>query len=367
MLQLRSLITASGQLRLSLEEIAMPEPQAHEVVVKVGATPINPSDLGLLLGPADLATLTVADGLTTASIPTNAMALIASRLGESMPVGNEAGGVVVAAGSSPQAQALLGRVVGAIGGAMYAEYRCVPAMACIAMPDGVTAKEAASCFVNPLTALSMVENMRLEGHKALVHTAAASNLGQMLVRICQADNVDLVNIVRRPEQAELLRAMGATYVVDSSGAEFRTELIDALSATGATIAFDATGGGTLAGQILTAMERALVAGSEFSRYGSSTHKQVYLYGRLDLRPLELQHGSYGMAWGIGGWLLTPFLARIEPERSAAMRTRVANEITTTFASKYSAEISLPDALDPEVIRMYAEKATGSKYLILPNG
>jgi NADPH:quinone reductase len=367
MLQLRSLITADGELRLSLDEVAMPEPASHEVVVKIGATPINPSDLGLLLGPADLTTLRVDGGVTSASVPASAMALVAARVGESMPVGNEAGGVVVAAGSSPAAQALLGRTVGAIGGAMYAEYRAVAAMACIPMPQGVTAREAASCFVNPLTALSMVENMRMEGHTALVHTAAASNLGQMLVRICQADGVGLVNVVRRPEQAELLRSIGATHVVDSSSDNFRSELVEALTATGATLAFDATGGGTLAGEILVAMERAASAGQEYSRYGSSTHKQVYVYGRLDLRPLELRGGNFGFAWGIGGWLLTPFLGRLAPERAAELRARVAAEITTTFASQYSAEITLQQALEPDHIRTYAEKSTGSKFLIVPRG
>jgi NADPH:quinone reductase len=290
---------------------------------------------------------------------------LAARVGESMPVGNEGGGVVVDAGAAPEAQALIGKTVGAVGGAMYAQYRAVPAASCIVMPDGVTPAQAASPFVNPLTALGMVETMRMEGHTGLVHTAAASNLGQMLNRICLADDVPLVNVVRRPEQAALLREAGAVHVCVSSADDFEEQLTAALVETKATLAFDATGGGTLAGTLLACMERAASAGAAYSRYGSSVHKQVYVYGRLDLDPMQLQGGQYGMAWGVGGWLLTPFIGKVGGERFAQLRERVANEITTTFASHYSDRITLEQALDPQVIRRYQAKATGEKFLICP--
>jgi NADPH:quinone reductase len=369
MLQLRSLIDSDGTLHLSLAEMEIPTPAAHEVVIRIEASPINPSDLGLLLATVDPETLEalVVDGQphTTGSCPPATLRGLAARVGESMPVGNEGAGEVVAAGEHPDAQALLGKLVGVAGGAMYGQYRAVPAASCMVMPDGVTAAQAASPFVNPLTALGMVETMRLEGHTALVHTAAASNLGQMLNRVCLQDGVELVNIVRKEDQAALLRSQGAKHVVNSSDPDFMKQLVAALTETKATLAFDATGGGTLAGQILQAMERAVSAGEAYSRYGSSVHKQVYLYGGLDLRPLELNRGALGMAWGLGGWLLTPFIGRIGMPRFGELRARVAAEITTTFASTYTAEISLTEALDPETIRAYQAKATGEKFLICP--
>jgi NADPH:quinone reductase len=369
MLQIRSLVTADAALHLSVEEIEMPEPRSHEVVVRVDASPINPSDLGLLLGSADLdaavQTGTAQRPVITVPIPPAAFESQRARIGHSLPVGNEGGGVIVAAGDAPEAQALLGTVVGAAGGAMYSQYRAVPVAACIPMHDGTTATEAASCFVNPLTALGMVETMRAEGHTALVHTAAASNLGQMLNRICLADGIALVNIVRRSEQAELLRSQGATHVCVSTSPTFADELTAAITTTGATIAFDATGGGTLAGDILTCMERSLNAGAEFSRYGSSTHKQLYIYGGLDRSPTTL-HRAFGMSWGIGGWLLTPFLQKAGPETGARLRRRVADEITTTFASHYTTTITLAEMLQRDVLRQYALMATGQKYLVTPN-
>ncbi len=363
MLALHSTVHADGTLRLTLDEVTKPEPAAHEVLIKIGATPINPSDLGALIANVDVDSL-ISDAAGTTGVIREGIKALTARFEERMPIGNEAAGVVVATGSSPAAQALLGKMVGAAGGALYTEFRAVPAAACIVMPDGVTAEQAASCFVNPLTALGMVDTMHREGHSALVHTAAASNLGQMLNRICLADNVGLVNIVRRPEQAHLLRDQGAKFVCDSTSPTFRAELVDALVATGATVAFDATGGGRLGSDILSSMEQALTTGKPYSRYGSTTHKQLYIYGGLDLSPMEL-HRNYGMAWGVGGWLLTPFLGSIPPERLAELRARVASEITTTFASHYTARISLQEALDPEVIRAYAGKHTGSKYLITP--
>jgi len=283
-----------------------------------------------------------------------------------MPVGNEGAGTVIAAGSSAAAQALMGRTVAGLGGSMYAQVRVLPVGQCLVLPPGTTAREAASCFVNPLTALGMVDTMRREGHKALVHTAAASNLGQMLNRICLKDGVPLVNIVRKSDQEELLRAAGAKYVCRSDSASFQQELTDALAATGATIAFDAIGGGPLAGQILSGMEAALNRNATtFSRYGSPIHKQVYIYGALDVSPTVLTR-NVGMAWGVGGWLLMPFIEKIGPQALQALKDRVAAELKTTFASHYQGELSLVEALRPENIEAYGKRATGQKFLINPN-
>ena len=369
-LQLRSEVRADATLQMHLETVPVPAPGADEVLIQVQATPINPSDIGLLLGPADVATVQVAGTaerpVVTAAIPDRAMAGMAGRLGQSLPVGNEGAGLVVAAGASPAAQALLGKTVAVIGGAMYAQYRAMPASQCLVLPADATAADGASCFVNPLTALGMVETMKREGHTALVHTAAASNLGQMLNKICLKDGIGLVNIVRKPEQAALLRGIGAVHVCDSSSADFKAQLTDALAATGATIAFDATGGGTLAGSILQCMEAAIGRNAkEYSRYGSATHKQVYLYGMLDTRPTEITR-SFGMAWGIGGWLLFPFLHKIGPAAAQALRERVAAELKTTFASGYARTVSLAGALQAETIAFYGARNTGAKVLIDPS-
>ena len=368
-LQLRSLVKSDGELELSLQSVDTPAPARDEVVIRVEATPINPSDIGLLFGPADLATMkskgSPGKPVVSKQVPERVMKGLAGRVGESLPVGNEGAGVVIAAGDSPAAQALLGKTVAMLGGAMYAQYRCIKVAQCMALPEGATAAEGASCFVNPLTALGMVETMRREGHKALVHTAAASNLGQMLNRICLKDGVDLVNIVRKPDQAALLTAQGAKHVCDSSSATFMQDLTQALVDTGATLAFDATGGGRLAGQILTCMEAALNrTATEYSRYGSTTRKQVYIYGGLDTGPTELVR-NFGFAWAMGGWLLFPFLQRIGTEGAKALQQRVAAELKTTFASHYQHEISLFEALKPEIIAVYGQRSTGAKYLINP--
>jgi NADPH2:quinone reductase len=368
-LQLRSLVRNTGELELSLVETPVPSPAENEVVVRIEASPVNPSDIGLLFGAADMSAAKMsgppARPVVTAPIAAAAMKAMAGRLELSMPVGNEGAGVVVGAGSSPAAQALMGKTVALLGGAMYAQFRCLPIEQCLLLPAGATAADGASCFVNPLTALGMVETMRREGHKALVHTAAASNLGQMLNRICQKDGVALVNIVRKPEQKELLASAGAKYVCVSSSPNFMSELTEALVATGATLAFDATGGGSLAGQILTAMEAALSrSAKEYSRYGSTTHKQVYIYGGLDMRPTEFNR-SFGMAWGMGGWLLFGFLQKAGPATLAVLKARVADELKTTFASHYQKEVSLAEALHLDVIAGYGKRATGEKYLINP--
>ena len=370
MREIRTLVTADGQLQLSLATVPVPSPGAGEVLVQVQGAPINPSDLALLVALADIsqavAAGSAADPLTTAPVPERVLAGLQGRLGQSLPVGNEGCGVVVAAGAAPEAQALLGKMVAFVGGASYAEYRNVPVMMCLPLPDGTTPQQGASAFVNPLTALGFVETMKLEGHTAIVHTAAASNLGQMLVRICQEDGIDLVNIVRKPEQAALLRQMGATYVVDSSSPTFRADLIAALEATGATLAFDAIGGGRVGGQILSCMEA--VASSKlgaYNRYGSDVYKQLYIYGMLDTSPTEIVR-NFGFSWGVSGWLLTPALGKIGLEGMLRMRDRVAAGITTTFASHYAGELSLAGALAPDAIRTYGRMATGEKYLIRPD-
>jgi len=369
-LQLRSLIKKSGELEISLLNVPTPEPKPDEVVVRVEATPINPSDLGLLTGAADLSTAkasgTKDSPVITAKVPEGAMKSMAGRLDESMPVGNEGAGVVIQTGSSDAAKALMGKTVSMIGGAMYAQYRTLRVNECMPLPAGTTAADGASWFVNPLTALGMTETMRREGHKALVHTAAASNLGQMLNKICLKDGIGLVNIVRSQEQADLLRKIGAKHVVDSSLPSFMDDLTNALTETGATIAFDAIGGGKLAGQILTGMEAAINRTAKaYSRYGSSVHKQVYIYGSLDTRPVEINR-AFGMAWGVGGWLLFPFLMKIGPVDGQKLRERVVSELKTTFASHYTKVGSLQEAPELSNLAVYAKRATGEKFLINPN-
>jgi NADPH2:quinone reductase len=374
-LQLRSLVKPGGELELSLADTPVAEPGPDFVVVRMQAAPINPSDLGLLLAGADLATAkaggTPERPMVTAKVPEAALPSLAARLGQSLPVGIEGAGVVVKAGPSEQAQALLGKIVATSVGGAYSQYVTAKASTCLALPEGATAADGASSFVNPMTALGMVETMRMEGYSALVHTAAASNLGQMLNRICLKDGIGLVNVVRSPAQAALLREQGAKYVCDSSSAPFKEELTQALAATGATLAFDAVGGGRLAGTLLACMEaaaaiRAASGGArEYSRYGSSVHKQVYIYGALDTGPTELAR-NFGMAWGVGGWLLTPFLQKIGAETRNRMRARVAGELKTTFASRYTDTVSLTEALRLDTLRACNQRATGQKFLINPN-
>jgi len=368
-LQIRSLVTADGTLELSLQTVATPAPAADEVVVRIEAAPINPSDLGLLLAGADMSGAqyngSVRQPVVTVKLSERSIQAAKARIGQSLPVGNEGAGVVVAAGSSAPAQALLGKTVALIGGATYSQFRSVKVTQCLALGAAATAEDGASSFVNPLTALGMVDTMRREGHKALVHTAAASNLGQMLVRICQEDQVGLVNIVRSAEQAQLLRQLGAVYICNSEEPSFIDDLTDALVATGATIAFDAIGGGTLAGQILSCMEAALTrAATTHSIYGTTVHKQVYIYGGLDINPTVIGR-NFGMTWGIGGWLLFPFLEKIGPVATQALKDRVVAGLKTTFGSSYSRRVSLQEALSESAISAYSKRATGTKYLIVP--
>ncbi len=368
-LELRSLVSSHGTLELSLHDVAVPVPGPNQVLVRVEAAPINPSDLGLLIAGADLADATVTGTperpVVTAPLGQAALKGLSARLDQSLAVGNEGAGTVVAAGSDPEAQALLGKTVGIAAGAMYSQYRVVAAAACLVLPEGTPASAGASSFVNPMTALGMVETMRREGHSALVHTAAASNLGQMLVKLCQRDDVPLVNVVRKPDQAQLLRSLGAVHVVDSSSPSFAADLVRALEATSATLAFDAIGGGPFASQLLSAMEQvAKSTATEYSRYGSTVRKQVYVYGSLDTGPTILTR-DFGMAWGVGGWLLTPFLQSAGAETVARLRARVAAELTTTFASTYTREVSLAGMLRPDAFHAYVKRATGEKFLVVP--
>jgi NADPH2:quinone reductase len=369
-LQLRSLVKSTGELELSLTDVPTPRPAANEVVVRIEAAPINPSDLGLLLAGADITRAaqrgTKDQPVTAVPIPDGVLNSMSARFDQSMPVGNEGAGVVIEAGSSAAAQALLGKTVAALGGAMYSQYRCVTLDQILLLPEGATPADGASSFINPLTALCMIETLRSEGHTALVHTAAASNLGQMLQRICTQEGIALVNIVRSQSQVDLLRAQGAAHVCDTSSPTFQRELIDSLLATGATLAFDAIGAGDLASQILSGMETALNKNAtQYSRYGSPVHKQVYIYGALGHGPLEINR-NIGLAWAVSGWLVTPYLQKIGPAAVERLKRRIAAELKTTFASHYAGQLSLFETLDPAVIAVYGKRATGTKYLINPH-
>ena len=364
--QIKSKISKEGLLTISLDEVNVPDPGDGEVLIKVQATPINPSDLGLLVGPGDVSSLKEVEkgSVVEMKVPDGLIRSVAARFDQNLPVGNEGSGIVESAGKG--AEHLIGKTVGLAGGAMYSEYRCVPASSCLVMNDGTTAEQAASCFVNPLTALGMVETMRMENHTGLVHTAAASNLGQMLIKICLAEDIPLVNVVRKEEHVDMLKSLGANYVCNSSLDSFMDDLVEALVRSGSTLGFDATGGGKLSSQILTAMEVAAnKSATEYSRYGSDKFKQVYIYGGLDRNPTTLTR-SFGFSWGLGGWLLTPFIGRIGPEKFSELRRKVADEIHSTFESKYSNIISLEETLSKESIISFTKQATGEKYLIKPN-
>tara|TARA_R110001606_G_C15368921_1_gene649322 strand:+ start:1209 stop:2336 length:1128 start_codon:yes stop_codon:yes gene_type:complete len=368
-IQLTSTVNEDNTLTLALQHIDMPQPGADEVVIRIEAAPLNPSDLGVLFSAADMSTAaqsgTQENPIITADVPVQAMPSLKTRVGKATPVGNEGAGTVVAAGSSPAAQALMGKTVAVIGGGTYRQYHCANVQSCLPLKEGTTAKQGASSFVNPLTALTMVATMRAEGHKAIIHAAAASNLGQMLNRICIADGVDLINIVRKPEQEKLLRDMGAKYIVNSSSDSFLADLTAAIIETGATIAFDPIGGGQLTSDILNCMEVAAARDmKEHTIYGSDTFKQVYIYGALNRGPITL-HRDFGFAWAVNGFLLFNALGKLGTETVVAMRKRIAEEITTTFASHYTHEVSLAEALQLQSIAGYSKQATGEKYLITP--
>lgn len=364
MRQIQSTITEAGELVLALADVPEPAPGPGEIKLRIEAAPINPSDIGLLTGAADMRTVVAEENAIRVSVPPAGLRAMAARLGQAMPCGNEGAGTIVAAGEG--AEHLVGRKAAIIGGATYADYRVVKADEALLLPAGATAEQGASCFVNPLTALGFVETMRAEGHSAIIHTAAASNLGQMLVKICAADGVSLVNIVRSAEQVAILKGLGAVHVIDSSAPDFMTSLIAACTETGATLAFDAIGGGALAGQILTAMEAAINArAGGYSRYGSEVLKQVYIYGGLDMAPTNFNRG-FGMAWAMGGWLLFPRMRTFGPGTFARLKQRVADELTTTFASHYSHRVSLAGMLEPAAVAGWYARRTGQKYLVVPD-
>jgi NADPH:quinone reductase-like Zn-dependent oxidoreductase len=367
--RLESTVTPEGTVEISLVEAGIPAPGADEVVIRVEAAPINPSDIGVMLALGDpgraqlngsaerpVATLPIADA---------ALATLRERIAEPMPVGNEGAGTVVETGSGDAAQALAGRLVSVPGGGMYSQFRVVKADACLPLPDGSSPEDGAAAFINPMTVLAMVDTMKHDGHRALVNTAAASSLGQMLNRFCIAEGIPLVSVVRKPEQADTLRAAGAAHVVDSSAERFEEDLVAALRETGATLAFDAVGGGEGADLLLACMERSISDGGGYQRYGSTVRKQVHIYGGLDKGPTRLNR-TYGMAWAVGGWLLTHVLERVGTEGMDAMRDRVADGLTTTFATRFTSRATLAGALEPEAIALYGKPNTGTKFLVTPN-
>jgi NADPH:quinone reductase-like Zn-dependent oxidoreductase len=366
--EMRSRIDEGGTLTLSLERVEIPAPRGDEILVRVEAAPINPSDLGLLRGPADFASLKEVSGgnepVLSCIVPAARLGGVRARLGQSLRIGNEGAGTVIAAG--PEAAKLEGKRVGMIGGAMYADYRLISSRDVIPLPDGTPAAQGASMFINPLTALGFVETALNEGHKAIVHTAAASNLGQMLQKICMLDGIPLINIVRSQAQVDLLLGIGAAHVLNSKDGDFAPRLLDLISETKATIAFDAIGGGTIGSNIVQAMEQAAARRmTGYHRYGSETFKQLYLYGALDPTPTTLNRLTFGFEWSVSGWLLFSFLRKAGREVEERLRRRVADELTTSFASNYTRTIGLAEALQPDVLRAYARMATGEKFLIDP--
>lgn len=368
-LQLHSLIKDDGELELSLRQIPVAEPAVDEVIIRVEAAPLNPSDFNLLFGAADMTTAkpsgTTEFPVVTATVPAMAMPAMQGRLNQSLPVGNEGAGVVVKAGASAEAQALVGKTVATFGGEMYSQYRCAKAAQCVELPADCTAADGAAMFVNPLTALSMVDVMRKEGHKALVHTVAASNLGQMLIKLCQKENISLVNIVRSQSQHDLLKEMGAQWVCNSASPHFLQELTNAIEATGATLVFDPIGGGDLLTQILAVMEKSLIQAEPYSRYGSATRKQAYIYGVLDRSPTTIRL-NFGLAFGINGWLLTHYLQTLSASERLQMQSRVLADLKTVFACHYTKVVSLAEALHLDEIAIYCQRATGGKYRINPS-
>jgi NADPH:quinone reductase-like Zn-dependent oxidoreductase len=364
--KLVSRLEEDGQLVVELIEEVLPAPSGDQVIVRVDAAPINPSDLGIMFASADLTNAAYSGGKIVAQMPEASRRNMSARFGKAMPIGNEGAGVVVATGDTPEARALLGQLVTSAAGGMYAQHRLLRARECVPAPEGASAEQAASMFVNPMTALAFVETMRRGGHTAIVHTAAASALGQMLVRICREDGIGLVNIVRSESQVALLRELGAVHVLSSTDPGFYANLCDAIRATSATMVFDAIGGGALMGQILSAMERIGRERMDCSRYGSSVRKQGYIYGALDTAPMQIVGRDVGFAWDVGGWLLTPFLETIEPEAIARMRARVAADIATTFATSYTARVPLAEVLNRDLVLRYNARRTGEKFIIKPN-
>lgn len=364
--ELTSRLDADGTLTVSLAQRTWEAPVGRQILVRMEAAPINPSDMGMLFAAADMEQAHYSADKVVATMPEKVTRAMAARHGIALPAGNEGSGTVVAAGEDPAAQALMGRRVACVPGTAYATYALADAAMAFAVDEGVSGEQAASCFVNPMTALGFVETMKAEGFTGLIHAAAASNLGQMLLRICANDGIPLVNVVRSAQQVELLKDIGAEHALDMTQADFMPRLVEAIDATGAMLGFDPIGGGTLAGNLLTAMEIRASRNQPFSRYGSNAAKKVYIYGMLDTGPTVLNRG-FGFSWDLSGWLLMPFLEKAGPEVVERMRRRVMDELTTTFASRYSHRITLDQMLTRDAVLGYNARRTGQKYLVLPNG
>ncbi|KZX58744.1 NADH oxidase [Halioglobus sp. HI00S01] len=355
---------AEGKLTVEVAQTELPEPKGSQILVKMEAAPINPSDLAVLTGPADLAGAEYSPGRFVADMPEPFYSGQKARHGMRLPVGNEGAGEVVAAGDDEYAQSLIGQRVACVPGTAYSEYCIADAM--LSLPLGeLSSEQGASAFVNPMTALGFVETARAAGQNAIIHTAAASNLGQMLLKICQEDDIALVNIVRKSEQADMLRDMGATHVVNSADEDFFSQLCAAIEETGAYFGFDPIGGGQMTDTCFRAMEQVAARNmSEYSRYGSDQAKKMFIYGRLDLGPTILTP-AYGFGWTLSGWLLTPFLQQAGMETVLRMRQRVLEGLTTTFASSYKRKVNLEEMLTREAVLEYSQMKTGEKYLVTP--
>lgn len=364
-----STLGKDGTITVELAPLSLPAPTGSAVVVQVEAAPVNPSDTALMFAAADVANARFSDGRIVANVPDPIVRAMEARHALPLQVGNECAGTVVAAGEHPAAQALIGKKVACTTGTGFATHTVADAAMVMALDEGITAEQGASSFVNPMTALGFVETMKREGFTGIVHTAAASNLGQMLVKICAADGIPLVNIVRSEQQVALLRDLGAQQVLNAAVPDFASQLADAISETGAMMAFDPIRGGTLANQIIVAMERAAKranADAPFTIYGSNIPKRLYVYGVLDFAPLMLSPGT-DFAWQMGGWLLPNFLQSAGTDVMGRMRTRIQAELTTTFSSHYTARIGLAELLKPGVVKDYIAARTGQKYLLRPNG
>ena len=365
--QLFTTLDAGGALTLAVEEVTFPEPTGNQVLVQMEAAPINPSDLAILTSAADFENAEYSDGKVVAQMPEPFLSGQRARHGQKLPAGNEGAGTVIATGDGDMAKALMGQRVACVPGNAFSQYAIADAMMCLPLGDH-SCETGASSFVNPMTALGFVETAKMEGHDAIVHLAAASNLGQMLNKICQEDGMKLVNIVRRQEHVDLLKGIGAEYVVNSSDDDYMTQLRDAIAATGAFLGFDPIGGGQNTDNVLKAMEQVAVKQmSEYSRYGSNQDKKMYQYGRLNLTEPTILTPSYGLQWTVAGWLLTPFLQKAGMETVVRMRTRVQQNLTTTFASSYKAKVSLEGMLTKDAILDYRQMKTGEKYLVTPQG
>lgn len=363
--QLFTTLTADGKLTLEVAENTFPAPTGNQVLVKMEAAPINPSDLAILTSAADFEHAEYSPGKVVATMPEPFLSGQKGRHGQRLPAGNEGAGTVVATGDSDMAKALMGQRVACVPGNAFSQYALADAMMCLPLGDH-SAETGASSFVNPMTALGFVETAKMEGHSAIIHLAAASNLGQMLNRICIEDGMKLVNIVRKQEHVDLLKSEGAQYVVNSSADTYMADLRAAIAETGAYLGFDPIGGGQASDSVLKAMEQVAASQmGEFSRYGSNQQKKMYIYGRLDLQNPTILTASYGLQWCVAGWLLTPFLQRAGMETVVRMRKRVMENLTTTFASHYKAKVSLEGMLEKDAILDYRQMKTGEKYLVTP--